>query len=101
MPYRVMILSIPRTKGFAVVRSHNEHGPMVQTGRPVPSNRYFGEARLNAYERDCLPESLSTRSLTMPTSRRQNIITNPATAANTEASGIRVSGPMYKRRPPI
>ena len=32
----------------------------------------------------------------MPTSRRQNIITNPATAANTDARGIRVSGPIYK-----
>jgi len=28
MPYRVMIMSIPRTKRFAVVRSHNEHGPI-------------------------------------------------------------------------
>jgi hypothetical protein len=34
----------------------------------------------------------------MPTSRRQNIMTKPATAANTEARGINVSGPMYKRR---
>src|SRR3970282_472091 len=33
----------------------------------------------------------------MPTRRRQNIITNPATAANTEAMGISVSGPIYKR----
>ncbi len=35
----------------------------------------------------------------MPTSRRQNISTKPATAAKTEAMGISVSGPMYKLHP--
>ena len=31
----------------------------------------------------------------MPTSLRQNMRMNPATAANTEARGISVSGPRY------
>jgi hypothetical protein len=35
----------------------------------------------------------------MPTSRLQKIITKPATAANTEAMGISVSGPIYKQHP--
>jgi hypothetical protein len=35
------------------------------------------------------------RNFTAPTIRRQNINTNPATAAKAEAKGIRASGPIY------
>lgn len=36
-----------------------------------------------------------------PTSFRQNIRTKPATAAKAEATGIRVSGPIYTRNAPV
>jgi len=35
------------------------------------------------------------RKRTAPTIRRQNINTNPATAANADAKGIKASGPIY------
>lgn len=36
-----------------------------------------------------------------PTTRRQNIIRKPAMAANSEAMGIKASGPMYTVQSPL
>lgn len=44
-----------------------------------------------------LEVNLEAMSFTAPTTRRQNIRKNPAIAANTDASGIKESGPMYTR----
>lgn len=81
---------------------------LVLPRRPRRSVLPLGQARLSTSPyprlgdnyRESRPVSLWTRNFTIPTRRLQNISTNPATAANTEASGIKVSGPMYKRQPP-
>ena len=69
---------------------------MDGTGRGVaPLEAPRASAPNVCQRRERRPLTLSTTDLNIPMSRRQNIITNPATAANTEAMGINVSGPMY------
>jgi hypothetical protein len=53
------------------------------------------QAPAPAYSAEVRPVRRWITDFTMLESRRQNIRMNPATAANTEARGISVSGPRY------